>query len=318
MTGPARPRFFREGHAWYGLQLAAAILLAWAVSAGLGLPESLWAVMSVLVVSRADAGATLGAGWRRLGATLGGALVGLAGAAVAQAQLLPAPWLTLALTTAVVVATADRAGLRGAAITTLIVISAVDRTEVSPLTVAGLRTLEIAVGAWAAMACAWLAHRTAATARPASAVASLLRDLAAQIAAAAQGDAAQREARSAAARAALRRLGEMLDGVPPAAPRRGLLLLAMRLAQDAGWMARQVPAAAQADAGQTRLAADAACTALRAVAGHIESGGQGPAAALAALGAQAGAPWRPDALLLLQEDLRKLLDLAAVERAPRS
>jgi uncharacterized membrane protein YccC len=45
----------------HGLQLAAAIVLAYGVSTLLGLPESFWAVIRALIVLRPSAGATLDA-----------------------------------------------------------------------------------------------------------------------------------------------------------------------------------------------------------------------------------------------------------------
>jgi uncharacterized membrane protein YccC len=56
----------------YGARLAAAVLLSFAVSALLRLPEGFWAVMSALIVVRPDTGSTLGAGWDRVRGALGG------------------------------------------------------------------------------------------------------------------------------------------------------------------------------------------------------------------------------------------------------
>jgi uncharacterized membrane protein YccC len=310
----ARHHFFRERHARYGLQLATAIALAWVVSTLLGLPESHWAVMSVLIVSRADAGATLGAGGQRMAATLGGALVGLAGTALAQLHVLSASWLAPALVMGMAVGTADRAGLRSAVITTLIVMTAVGRPGVSPLAVAGLRVMEIAVGVGMAMAIAWLAHRPGATSRPTAVLATLLRDLAAQMAAAAEGDDARRESFATTARTTVRRLGEMMHGAKPDAHGRRMLPLGVRLGQDVSALVRQWSAVQQSNAEHARAAADAAVAALRSTADRIEGGADDSTAATTALGAlkaHGGDAWRPDVLLLLQDDLRKMLYLSA-------
>ena len=45
-----------EGRGRHGVQLALAVLAAYAISASFGLPESLWAVMSALIVVRPNTG----------------------------------------------------------------------------------------------------------------------------------------------------------------------------------------------------------------------------------------------------------------------
>ena len=73
-----RLAFLREPGRWRaGAQLAAAVAIAWGVSHLIGLPESFWAVMSVLIVMRPSAGSTLEAGWDRVRGTFAGALAGL-------------------------------------------------------------------------------------------------------------------------------------------------------------------------------------------------------------------------------------------------
>jgi len=312
-------RFFREGHAWHGLQLAASIALAYAAATGLRLPEAHWAVMSALIVGRADAGATLSAGWQRLGATLGGAFVGVVGAALMQAQLAPPAMISLVLVAALCFATADRIGWRSASIAALIVMTAAGQPSTPAVAVAGLRTVEVGIGACAAMFMAWLAHRLSATTRPLTVVSELLRQMAGQIEAAVAGDARTRIARSTAVRTTRRRLGEMLHGTQDARCRR-LLLLSMRLAQDAGWLARQMAEVARESEAQARSAAADVSCALRAAASTLEgSVAEAPAAlaataALAALDQHTGPAWRADAVQVLQTDLRKLSHLAAQPR----
>lgn len=304
-------RFVREGHARHGLQLVAAVVAAFAASAVLRLPEGAWAVMSALIVTRANADATMAAGWQRVAATIAGSLCGLAGAwlfAGADARA----WLALLPVALLAFATADRPGLRSAPIAALIVLSAAGRAGASPVAVAALRTLEIAVGAAAGIGVAWAAHRLSVSARPVAAVAALLRQLAAQVGPAAEASPApgEREARALAVRATLRRIGEMVQGSRQEGPR-ALLGLGMRLAQDAGWLARVLEAAPADSRAAAAAAARAVAAALQATAARLEGGASSPAEAIAALSPQASPAWRADAVLLLQDDLRRLLHVSA-------
>ena len=65
-------RTLDAGSLRYGARLASAVLLSFAASALLRLPEGFWAVMSALIVVRPDTGSTLGAGWDRVRGALGG------------------------------------------------------------------------------------------------------------------------------------------------------------------------------------------------------------------------------------------------------
>lgn len=303
-----RGRFIHEGHLWHGLQLALSLVLAHLAARLTGLPEAHWAAMSALIVSRADASATLQAGGQRLLATVAGALAGLAGVALAHLQPdLGREAIGLGIVALLAAATADRTGWRTAPITALIVLGTTTHPDHSALTAAALRTANIALGAGVAMATAWAAQQLAVGARPLAVVAALLRELAAQVEAGPAGDADTREARSRAARATLRRLGEMLHGTRDE-DRRRLLGLAMRLGQDAAWLARQLNTPQDA-ALAGPLAVDAAA-ALRAAAARLEGGSDSPAAALATLAAHAGPAWQADAVQLLKDDLAKLLKLA--------
>jgi len=302
-------RFADEGHLWHGLQLALSLVLAHAAARLTGLPEAHWAAMSALIVSRADASATLQVGGTRLLATLVGALAGLGGAALAHLQpSLGREAVGLAVVALLAAGTADRLGWRTAPITALIVLGTSAHAGASPLVAAALRTANIAIGAAVAMAMAWLSYRLAVGARPMTVVAALLRELARQIEAAPSGDTDAREARSRASRATLRRLGEMLHGTRDE-PRRKLLGLALHLGQDAAWLARQL-ASPDAAPAASPLAAEAAA-ALQAAAARLEGDGPSPAAQLAALASHAGPAWQADSVLLLKEDLAKLLRLAA-------
>ncbi|MDM0045941.1 FUSC family protein [Variovorax dokdonensis] len=311
-SGLARFRFVREGHLWHGLQLAVSIALAYGVSRAFALPQPHWAVMSALIVSRPDASATRSVGLQRLTATLGGALVGLGGAGLVHIGFGPAELVTLIVVIALAIATADRIGLRSASITALIVMGSGALQDGSPLAVAGLRTLEIAVGASVAMGCAWAAHRLSVVSRPSAVVSGLMLELAAQVEASTSDDRALREAQSSLVRATLRRLGEMVHGAPAGSSQRTLFGLAMRVAQDAGWLARQAAEVASSSPEQVRQTTSAAANALRAAARSFDGmeSAETATAAIAAMSTVGGEAWRVDALLALQQDLRKALKVA--------
>lgn len=310
-------RFIREGHAWHGLQLVLSVMFAYAAAAGLNLPERHWAVMSALIVSRADSTATLSAGWQRLGATLSGAIVGVIGVGLVELYAGSVPVITLVIVAALSFVTADRVGWRTAPITALIVMSAVGRPgEVSALAVAGLRTLEVGVGAIVAMGVAWLAYHLMATIRPLAVVSSLLQELAAQVDAAAAGDTAIREARSATVRATVRRLGEMVHGSRDI-QRRKLLQLAMRLTQDAGWLVRQITTTSIENIPRAQLAAAGVSTALQAVAKDLHDETESSRVDIALLSKHTGALWQADAVLILQDDIRKLVHVATTGTKPK-
>lgn len=305
-------RFFREGHALHGVQIVVALVAAYAVSAALGLHENWWAALSALIVIRGNADATLSAGWQRMAATMIGSLCGLGGTWLVHHAPLPAGGaaLTLAVVSLLAFATADRPGLRSAPIAALIVMSAVALPGVSPFGVALMRTVEIVIGAATAMAVVWLAHKFSVNSRPLAVVSGLLRELAAQVVQAGDDGAearSGREARGAAVRASVRRLGEMVAGSRDP-NQRALLGLAMRLAQDAALLARQLEAAGADTRTRAAETARAAAAALEAAAARLDGAGDSPAAALGALARQAG--WPADAVQLLREDLGKLLHVA--------
>ena len=306
-------RFFKEGHALQGLQMMLAVAIAYGLSAALGLHESWWAVMSALIVMRANPDATLAAGWQRLGATVAGSVCGLMAVGVVHVLNVSASTSELGAVVALVVvallafATAARAGLRGAPIAALIVISG-SLAHVSPLAVAAMRTAQVVLGAAVAMVVAWLFHRFAMAPRPLVVVASLLRQLAEQFTAprAEPASPTEREARSAAVRATVRRLGEMVHGSNQTQHRQ-LLGLAMRLAQDAALLLRLLEAAPEDAKALMADVAGKTAKALEVVAARLDGGDASPAESLDALRQQAGGMGQADAVLLLQDDLRKLL-----------
>ncbi len=134
-----------------GLRLAVAGSAALALAQALHLPEGSWAVLSALIVTRANRGATLRASAARLIGTLCGAGLGVLAAAgrlwqVPELALLAAVLLPLGLLVA------WRPDFRTAPIAAVIVLSAGGG---SPLAAAGLRVAEIALGALTALALSW-------------------------------------------------------------------------------------------------------------------------------------------------------------------
>lgn len=134
-----------EGRGRHGMQLAVAVVAAYAVSAALGLPESLWAVMSALIVVRPNTGTTLSAGWTRLAGTVLGSLGGFAGVWLRHhgAGL---PSVTLVVVAALAFASAVVPLFASAPIAALIILSSTAMPGHSALQVAGLRGIEVGIG----------------------------------------------------------------------------------------------------------------------------------------------------------------------------
>ena len=137
------------------IRTTAAALASYAIATALELPQTVWAVVTALVVMQASVGATIGAGIDRMAGTLGGALVG---AVVATAQ----PWLGLpdwaALARAVAPLAALAAGrprLRIAPLTSVIILLAIPADMAAPLA-ALERILEIGLGTVVGLASALL------------------------------------------------------------------------------------------------------------------------------------------------------------------
>jgi uncharacterized membrane protein YccC len=126
------------------LRVTAGGMVAFATAEIAGLPEATWSVMTALIVMRAPAGRTLHAGRDRLLGTLLGAAIALL---LVSLRVLRFPdlaliGLVLAATSCLVV---WRPTLGAAPIAAIIVISSAGGH--SPLHVAVLRVLEIAIGA---------------------------------------------------------------------------------------------------------------------------------------------------------------------------
>jgi uncharacterized membrane protein YccC len=288
-------RWLREGRGWQGAQLAAATVLSFLASGALGLPQGFWAVMSSLIVMRANPDATLDAGLDRIFGTLAGALAGVAGVAL-YGDRGHAPGASLAIVAVLSFLTAMRPALRAAPIAALIVMAAPGSASQGPLHAALLRTAEIATGIATSLAVAWLASKFGATARPGTACAHLLRLLEKQLDAPPE----TREEHSRAARAAARRVGELVQG-SRAERERQMLQLALRLSQDVGLLVRL---RAEADASSMQAAGAALLACARRLEGIDDDADRDALHALSnsALGASP-----VDPLALLREDLHKLL-----------
>jgi len=294
----ALQRWLRAHPSWQGGQLAAATVLSFLASGALGLPQGLWAVMSSLIVMRANPGATLDAGRDRIVGTLAGALAGVAGVALYGGHG-HAPGASLALVAVLSFLTAMKPSLRAAPVTALIVLAASGGASPGSVHAALLRTSEIATGVATSLGVAWLAGQLDAAARPSRACAHLLRQLERQL----DAPPGSREERSRAARAAARRIAELVHGSRVERERQ-MLQLALRLSQDVALLVRL---RARGDA--TRSAADAAMAraagaALLACAGQLEGvEGDGDRDALRALSDDSLGGWPVDPLMLLREDL---------------
>ncbi|MGQ3130133.1 FUSC family protein, partial [Variovorax sp.] len=186
-----RLAFLREPGRWRaGAQLAAAVAIAWGVSRGIGLPESFWAVMSVLIVMRPSAGSTLEAGWDRVRGTFAGALAGLAGVWLAHHGVpMQADALAIVLLLAFVGAAVP--GLRSAPVAALIILSAGSLPGHSALQVALLRMAQMGIGVGVALAMALVTAEYRAGARFDAGCAALLRGMAKRLLALAAGDATE-------------------------------------------------------------------------------------------------------------------------------
>jgi len=323
--------FWREGRWRAGAQLAAAVALSWGVAVAMRLPESFWAVMSVLIVMRPSAGATLDAGWERVRGTAAGALCGLAGVYL---QHLGAPVLATTLATVMLLAFAGAAlpGLRSAPVAALIILSASAIPGHSPLQVALLRMVQIGVGVGVALAVSVIASEYRAGPRFDAGCAALLRGMARRLAALGSGGAAglpaesEAERANAAARAALARLAVLAGGadlearwwrrgaaVPAAQSCRSKARLAARIFQDAAMLERMLRRASSGDPAWQDTAR-AAAAALAAMADALEGQGTPDLAKLAQVAGRHEVPGTSPALLLVAPACLLLEDLQRMQR----
>ncbi len=185
----------REGRGRHGVQLALAVLAAYAISASCGLPESLWAVMSALIVVRPNTGTTLSAGWTRLAGTVLGTLAGIAGVWLRHhgASL---PVVTLAIVACLAFASALVPVFASAPIAALIVLSSTAIPGHSVLQVAGLRGIEVGIGVLTGVLVSLVLRGAGATARFDAACSALLRRLALALGPGADAAAVETESRT--------------------------------------------------------------------------------------------------------------------------
>lgn len=326
--------FWHDGRWRAGAQLAAAVGLAWGVAMAMRLPESFWAVMSVLIVMRPSAGGTLGAGGERLRGTAGGALFGLAGVYL---QHLGAPVLATTLATVMLLAFAGAAlpGFRSAPVAALLILSAGAIPGHSALDVALLRMLQIGIGVGVALAVALVASEYRAGPRFDAGCAALLRGMARRMAAlaalgpgGAAGPPAESEAEraNAGARAALARLAVLAGSAdlearwwrrgaaePAAQSCRSKAQLAARIFQDAAMLERMLRRMPSGDAAWQDTAR-AAASALAAMADALDGQGTPDLATLAQLARRHEAPGASPALLLAAPVCLLLEDLQRMQR----
>jgi hypothetical protein len=216
----------------YGVQLAAAVVVAYLASSLLGLPENFWAVMSALIIVRRNSDLTLGAGWDRARGTVVGTLVGLAGVGLRHIGA-PAVPTTLGIVALLAFASALLPILRSAPITALIVVGSGSMAGHSSLQVAGLRVAEIGIGVVAGLAMSMLLSSSRAAHRFDVACAAVLRRIGRELDLGfepGQPLPADKEARVVAGREELRRLS----------------LLAASADRELRWSARSTPGGALA------------------------------------------------------------------------
>ncbi|WP_432728034.1 FUSC family protein [Variovorax sp. W6] len=314
---------WRNGRWRPGVQLAAAVAIAWCVATALHLPESFWAVMSVLIVMRPSAGSTLDAGWDRVRGTAAGALVGLAGVYL-QHHGAPALATTLALVVLLAFASASVPGMRSAPVAALIILSAGGIPGHTPLQVALLRMVQIGIGVGVALAVSTVMSEYHAGVRFDEGCAALLRGIAKRMSATKRPvDAVEIERIQAGTRAALARLSALAGSADLEARwwRRGVVAgatggsyrdkarLAARIFQDATMLDRVLRLAPgmQADAAQAAGAAIAGMAdALAGKAAPPDLGELGRCAAHASSQDSASSALLAAPLNLLLDDLRRL------------
>jgi len=295
----------REGRGRHGAQLALAVLAAYAISASLGLPESLWAVMSALIVVRPNTGTTLTAGWSRLAGTVLGTLAGIAGVWLRHhgASL---PVVTLAIVACLAFASALVPVFASAPIAALIVLSSTAIPGHGVLEVAGLRGIEVGIGVVTGVAVSLVLRGACAMARFDAACAALLRRFGSLLEPGDNASAVETEIRTklralAVLAAAADSEARWLRRARGADRHRRLAGLMARLFQDAAVLGRLLPA------GPEEPARIAALAALEHTAGALQAQASSDVRALAAgSGPPLAAP-----LQLLIDDLRLLIRLRA-------
>jgi len=313
---------WRHGRWRSGAQLAAAVAVAWGIATALHLPESFWAVMSVLIVMRPSAGSTLDAGWDRVRGTAAGALVGLAGVYLHHHGA-PVLATTLGLVMLLSFASASVPGMRSAPVAALIILSAGGIPGHSALQVALLRLAQIGIGVGVALVVSTVMSEYHAGMRFDEGCAALLRGIGRRVSASRRPtDAAEIERIQAGTRASLGRLAALAGSADLEARwwRRGgtggsyrdKARLAARIFQDATVLDRVLRLApgAQAEVSQAAGAAGAAIAGMAdALAGQSTPHDLGELARCAAQASsrhEASNALLAAPLNLLLDDLRRL------------
>jgi len=130
----------------YAARITIAAMAAYLVAGALNLPESLWAVITGLIVVQTSVGGTIGAGLDRLVGTLVGALVGGATASVhALWPVLPVGLLLLISVAPLSLFVVKRPSYRVAPVTVALMLLLV-HDQAQPLTMAYDRVIEITIG----------------------------------------------------------------------------------------------------------------------------------------------------------------------------
>lgn len=320
---PAWRRHARGAGLHFGLQLAVAVVAAYATSSLLGLPENFWAVMSALIVVRPTTGSSLGVGWQRVQGTVLGALFALAGVWLHRVGI-HGTVATLAIVGGLAFGSAMLPALRSAPITALIVLGGAATAAHSAQQVALLRVLEISIGVGVGLVVSLLGGGARAAARFDADCAAILRRMALDVGALLAIDplpAPEREAKADAARAALRELAVLAEGadreerwfrsrrqaaVVPGAnaelvPRRhrSAARLLARMAHDVALFGRL--AGAPSDAAPRVALVEALRRALISTAELLEGRGTQDLQLLRDAASQGG--WTPVAVKLLMQDL---------------
>jgi uncharacterized membrane protein YccC len=309
---------WRTPQARHGWQLLAAVAVSYLVSNGLGLPESLWAVMSALIVVRPTTGSSLGVGWDRVRGAGLGAVFALAGVWLHHIGV-ATPVATLAIVGALAFGSATMPALRSAPITALIVLGGGGIAAHSAMQVGLMRVMEISVGVATGLAISLLGVLSRATGRFDAACAAILRQLSrdAGVSLGLEPEAPiDREAATTAARTALRELAVLADAADredrwfrsargdELRHRRVARLLA-RTSHDAALFGR-LAAPSVHEATRAELAS-AISTALASTADALEGRGAQQLGSLQQ--ARVQAPWTASAVTLLSQDLVGLVRL---------
>jgi uncharacterized membrane protein YccC len=285
-SSPTRRFLPNPGSRYQGWQMAVAVVVAYLASSVAGLPEHVWAVMSVLIVLRPSMASTFDAAGDRVRSTLLGAVCGLLGVGLMQFGV-SVSVSTLGIVALLAYVSGAAPALRGAAVAALIILSSGDLPGHSALQVAFLRVTQIGIGVGVALAIASLSSRFRAADQITTGCAKLLRGAAVRVAqAGAQTKPAEESSEPAgdAARKAAGRLVELASSAartsrvfgrkaPTSDEQHDLRIadLTSRVLQDATMLARILLAdSRREDEGTWHEAAAAASAAIANAADVIE------------------------------------------------